>query len=197
MYFIKRLFNPEIFQGIYKRKNYFEGWYYKLIDQQRQVVLAIIPGIAIGSSPKDAHTFIQVIDSIRGRVHHFKYPLDAFYADKNRFFDIVPFPKKMLAPGIMGPYSFVPWMECYHGIVNIHQKLKGNLNIAGDNISFDGGEGYVEKDWGRSFPEAWVWIQANHFDDKDTSFMFSIAKIPWFGSSFVGFIHWLPIIDQR
>ncbi len=227
MYFIKRLYNPEIFQGRYKRKNYFEGWYYKLIDEPRQEVIAIIPGLAIGSSPSDGHSFVQVINSTRGSVHYFEYPLSAFYAAKDRlyirigdnefsrggiklqlnnqetaiqgeidFFDIVPFPKRLLAPGIMGPYSFVPWMECYHGVVNIHHKLKGNIVVAGDDVPFDGGEGYIEKDWGRSFPEAWIWIQANHFDDKDTSFMFSIAKIPWFKRAFIGFISFLKIGDR-
>ena len=33
MYIISKLFNPEIFQGKFKRKSYFEGWYYKIVDK--------------------------------------------------------------------------------------------------------------------------------------------------------------------
>lgn len=28
----------------------------------------------------------------------------------------IPWPKKWYSTGIMGPFSFVPKMECYHGI---------------------------------------------------------------------------------
>ena len=42
MYYINKTLNPEIFQGKYKTKKYFEGWYFKLIDQYEQKVFAII-----------------------------------------------------------------------------------------------------------------------------------------------------------
>ncbi len=48
MYLLNKLLNPEIFQGQYKKKNYFEGWYYKLIDSSQNNVWAIIPGISYG-----------------------------------------------------------------------------------------------------------------------------------------------------
>jgi hypothetical protein len=104
------------------------------------------------------------------------------------FNDIVPFPRSIINPGIMGPYSFVPFMECYHSIININHKITGELNINGTGVNYTGGEGYLEKDHGKSFPSDWIWIQANHFDDERTCFMFSIARIPWFGSSFIGII---------
>ncbi len=107
------------------------------------------------------------------------------------FYDIIPFPKTFLNPGIMGPYTFAPFMECYHGIVNINHKISGKLLINGLPATFDGGEGYLEKDYGKSFPQAWIWIQANHFQSKDTCFMFSVARIPWLGRSFTGLICFL------
>ena len=33
---LKRLFNPEIFQGVNKDKNYFEGYYFKLVDKEEK-----------------------------------------------------------------------------------------------------------------------------------------------------------------
>ena len=55
----KKLFNPEIFQGKYKKRNYFEGWYYKLFDSTFMHPLIIIPGISMNQS--DSHSFIQII----------------------------------------------------------------------------------------------------------------------------------------
>ena len=42
----------------------------------------------------------------------------------------------------------------------------GSLEINGAEISFEGGKGYIEKDWGRSMPSDWIWIQSNHFEDR-------------------------------
>jgi hypothetical protein len=37
-------------------------------------------------------------------------------------------------------------------------------------------------------PKAWVWMQSNHFDEPGTSFMLSVARIPWVGNTFTGFL---------
>jgi len=88
----------------------------------------------------------------------------------------------------MGWYSFVPFMECYHGLVSMNHDLEGSLTINNQLADFSEGKGYSEKDWGRSMPSAWIWMQSNHFEKTDTSFMLSIAKIPWLGYSFTGFL---------
>jgi hypothetical protein len=90
-----------------------------------------------------------------------------------------------------GWYSFIPFMECKHGIVSVNHDLTGKITVNENLIDFNGGKGYIEKDWGTSFPEAWLWIQANNFNDPNTSFTFSVAKIPWRGKFFVGFIAFL------
>jgi hypothetical protein len=46
----------------------------------------------------------------------------------------------------------------------------------------------MEKDWGHSFPEAYIWMQSNHFSQPGTSVKASIAMIPWLTSSFIGHI---------
>jgi len=48
MYWLRKIWSPELFQGIYKSKNYFEGWYYKLISADHKHIYAVIPGIALG-----------------------------------------------------------------------------------------------------------------------------------------------------
>lgn len=98
-------------------------------------------------------------------------------------------PAENFGPGVMGWYGFVPFMQCYHGVVSMDHHLSGDIQILGQKISFENGRGYMEKDWGRSFPKAWIWMQTNHFvEAKGTSIMFSIAHIPWLTGAFVGFL---------
>lgn len=46
----------------------------------------------------------------------------------------------------MGPFSFVPFMEYYHGILSMDHNIEGSLEHNGKIISFDQGKGYMEKD---------------------------------------------------
>jgi hypothetical protein len=104
------------------------------------------------------------------------------------FTGIIPWPKPFYSPGIMGPYAFAPFMECYHGIVSMDHAINGELIIDNEKINFTGGRGYIEKDWGRSFPSAYFWLQTNHFSEPGISLKASVAKIPWIRNSFTGFI---------
>ena len=109
---------------------------------------------------------------------------------------LTPPKRTILKPGVMGPYSFVPFMECYHCIVSLDHAADGFVSLRNaeyegeDRIKFDGGRGYIEKDWGTSMPSCWVWIQTNTFEEAvgPASFFFSLARIPWRGSYFNGFI---------
>jgi tocopherol cyclase len=105
-----------------------------------------------------------------------------------KFTDREGFPQKLLAPGIMGWYSFVPFMECFHGVVSMKHIVNGSLVLNGRTIDFSRGSGYIEKDWGVSFPSAWVWMQSCDFQDKKSSCMLSVARIPFLGRVFTGFL---------
>ena len=111
------------------------------------------------------------------------------------FYDINPFPKTLFMRGIMGPFCFIPHMECNHGIVNIRHTIKGGLEINGRQEVFDGGTGYIEKDWGTSFPTGYIWMQSHDFDQNST-FMFSAADIPFLNRRFLGILCFL-YIDGR
>ena len=87
----------------------------------------------------------------------------------------------------MGPFSWAPFMECYHGIGSLDHALAGSISFDGARVTMDGGRGYIEKDWGRSFPRAWIWAQSNSFAEAGTCFLFSLARIPWMGRTFPGF----------
>ncbi len=91
-------------------------------------------------------------------------------------------------PNIMGFLSYMPFMQCNHGVISMKHSLVGSLNINGEDVSFDGGVGYIEKDWGSSFPKEYIWIQCSHFEDSETSLFFSVANIPYLFKEFRGFI---------
>jgi hypothetical protein len=79
-------------------------------------------------------------------------------------------------------------MECKHGVVSFGHDLSGSLEHGSDVTSFDGGRGYSEKDWGAAFPSAYVWMQTNHFAERETCLTASVAMIPWVRSQFRGHI---------
>ncbi len=211
---LRALFKPDMFQGWGKTKNYFEGWYFKIISKNKENALAIIPGIAYDNKG-EGHSFIQILDGKVMTSEYHKFKLVDFKASSKRF-DIwignnhftnsglqmdlpklsgellfennVPWPNSWYSPGIMGPYSFAPFMECYHGIVSMNHIIKGKLTINEKTVDFDKGKGYIEKDWGKSFPKAYIWMQSNHFNKPNTSIKFSLAQIPWIKKAFNGFI---------
>jgi tocopherol cyclase len=88
----------------------------------------------------------------------------------------------------MGWYRYMPFMECYHGVVSLDHQLEGQIFYNEVPQDFSGGRGYIEKDWGSSMPESWIWMQSNHFSETGTSFMLSVARIPWIRRTFTGFL---------
>ena len=180
--------NPDMYHGWGRQQSYFEGWYFKIVDPKEEYVFAIIPGIAMEPDGKK-QAFIQVLDGKACKAAYHQFAAETFQANglqlgPHYFSDhklqldlpelkgqlelqeLYRWPKMLGAPGIMGWYSFVPFMQCYHGVVSMNHQLKGQLEIGGQQVSFDGGKGYVEKDWGRSFPSSWIWMQGNQFEDQ-------------------------------
>lgn len=90
--------------------------------------------------------------------------------------------------GVMGWFRFMPFMQCYHGVVSLTHTLKGTLTKDNEIYIFDNGVGYIEKDWGKSMPSSWIWMQSNSFNSEKTSFMLSVASVPYLGASFTGFL---------
>ena len=212
-----RLYHPERFQGKLSKKPYFEGWYYKQVSAGRSQVYSFIPGISltrhqahafiqmINGITGESHYIQYGLEQFSWEKHKFQIKIGNSiftrdFMDLNiendrirvngrvDFTDSVRYPKSILSPGIMGWYSFVPFMECKHDVISVTHTLNGCLNINGLPVDFSGGKGYIEKDWGRSFPKAWLWVHCNTFNRHDASLMLSIADIPWLGSYFLGLI---------
>jgi hypothetical protein len=162
--------------------------------------------------------FVQVLDGVTGRSWYTSYPLSEFTASSDHFAVQVgpnrfstggvqvdlpdaglvgrvdfeqpldPWPVTLRSPGAMGWYAWVPFMECYHGVVSFGHGLSGTLRHDGRTLDFGGGRGYLEKDWGQAFPSGYVWMHSNHFTDPGLSLMASVAIIPWLRGSFQGLL---------
>jgi len=105
-----------------------------------------------------------------------------------RFGPLKPWPITSFSVGAMGPFAFLPRMECYHGVLSFDHSLSGRLKIGSDQIDYSNGHGYMEKDWGHSMPTDWIWIQCNNFEISGTSLSLSVARVPWLGFAFNGFV---------
>ncbi len=210
---IAGIWNPERYQGWGRSNNYFEGWYFKLVSPDQGQKLAVIPGVAMGA--EESHAFIQVIDGSKAESFYHKFSLHDFQSSRDEFSvsidqnsfcshelklslpglkgrlaftNRIKWPKSLLRPGVMGWYSYVPTMQCNHGLISMNHGLEGYLEMNGEVISFDKGKGYAEKDWGQSFPRSWIWTQCNNYQISNLSVMASVAHIPWRGSFFIGFL---------
>lgn len=222
---LRRLRHPEIFQGNLRRAPYFEGWYFKLVTADAARSLAIIPGVSLSKNKShafiqvmdsvtretlyfeyDIRHFYASADRFEVRIHGSVFSghdlsLNTWQGTDRivggvRFENPEPFPVSLRRPGIMGWYAYAPFMECYHAVVSMNHRLYGSLDINGRHYDFNNGKGYIEKDWGRSFPKSWIWLQSNQFEDTSASFMFSVARIPWVRSVFTGFLGYLKVKDR-
>lgn len=86
---------------------------------------------------------------------------------------------------IMGPFRYVPFMECRHSVFSMKHCVNGRLLINGVPYGFRNGIGYLEGDRGFAFPKEYVWTQCSF---PEGSLMLSAANIPLFGCRFTGII---------
>lgn len=227
--FLKNLYHPERFHGFKKQDNFFEGWYYKFVAENRANSIAIIPGIFISKDKSKHFSFIQILDSQSDTSYFIRFDASQFIAERDKFKltiggdnhfseegiklninqnDIkiigessiqnsVKFPVTVREPGIMGWYAYIPFMECNHALISMDCDIEGEFIVNGETANFSGGKGYIEKDWGSSFPEAYVWLQGNHFESETPiSIAGSVAIIPWIRNAFRGFIFVLLINNK-
>lgn len=212
------IWRPEVYHNKSGKATFFEGWFYKLVDSSHKHIMAIIPGVFLHNNQKESHAFIQVLDGFSHRAYYHRYSLSQFHSSSKNFTirmgtniftssgleidiqnelklkgrltftELQKWPVRWNSPGAMGWYAFVPFMECYHGIISLNHRITGELQLNDRLLNFNNGRGYLEKDWGRSFPQAYIWMQGNHFDQPGISLALSIARIPWLRGSFRGFI---------
>lgn len=186
-------------------KDYFCGWYFKC--QSDSETLALIPSFHKTKNGK--FSSVQLITE--SEAFAFTFPYESFKKDKNIFLinigkssfgasgvniylhnpDVsvvgaVEF--KNLSPikyDIMGPFKYVPFMECRHSVYSMMHRVSGDIYINGRRYKFKDDFGYIEGDRGHSFPEEYLWTQTAF---EGGSLMLSVAKIPVGVFNFTGII---------
>lgn len=191
-------------------KNYFCGWYFKC--QSENQTLAVIPAVHISNGRPSCS--VQLITE--EGAWNVRFPYDDFRQQKGglrieigdnyfgedgmklsllttnlhvtglvRFGEFSP-----IKYDIMGPFKYVPFMECRHSVISMKHTVNGELLINGVTYHFDDAVGYIEGDRGYSFPNRYAWTQCGF---QDISLMLSVADIPFFSGCFtgvVGVIYW-------
>jgi tocopherol cyclase len=214
---MKTVLNPSAFKGNLNKKNYFEGWYLKHVSADNSSIYSFIPGISLSPGDRHCFIQVingltgqtwyisYPVESFNADKKNFNVKVgeSSFSTDSCiinidspelkisgtiQYKDISEYPRSLTHPGIMGWFSFIPGMECRHDVLSMSHFLSGSLDVNGEKISFDGGKGYIEKDWGWNFPRQYSWIHCNHFDDSDTSFLIAVATIPLGPFKFTGFL---------
>lgn len=183
--------------------DYFCGWYLKC-QNGRQTVAFIV---AYHITGKDKSCSLQVItdESSWNVTYPFEKYLQtdsAVQIDTNHFskdgFTVDIRTPELTVEGtltfgpfdpirydIMGPFKYVPFMECRHSVFSMRHSINGTLRINGDVYEFQDGVGYIEGDRGCSFPSEYVWTQCCF---PEGSVMLSVANIPFCGLHFTGVI---------
>ena len=209
------IYTDKFYHGKKVSHSFFEGWYFK--HKKDNKVISIIPGISINSKGEKI-AFIQIISNEFSNYIDFKFEdfsvdenSHKIFIGKNTFSEkgiilniktknltlegnlsyshLRKLNKTIFAPSIMGPFSYLPFMECNHGILSLYHEISGHLFYNEECIYFNGDIGYIEKDWGRSFPKSWTWFQCSEFSqNKKATMMLSIAKIPFLVGEFLGII---------
>lgn len=198
-------------------KGYFYGWYFKC--QSNTQTLAIIPAVHESNGKQ---TFsIQVITEDKTWNINFdestlQFSQRNYFTEKRCQIERNVFEESGLqlqidAPqlkangtlqfsnlsplkyDIMGPFVFVPFMECRHSVYSMGHRVDGTLCINGKDYVFENAYGYWEGDRGRSFPKEYAWTQSFLHDAKGSSqttggIMLSVADIPLAGLHFTGII---------
>lgn len=196
-----------------KDRCYFKGWYFK--HQNDDFTISFIPGVQ-ADKKKNKSAFVQVITD--NKSCYVPYPIEEFEANKeerwikigkNEFSDtgikvdiegdgfsckgdIAYGSLSGLKHNVMGPFRFLPFMECNHAVLSMKHVVAGELWLfnkesGNKNIVFGkGSSGYIEMDWGRSFPKSYSWIQCNRFGEVECNVMAAAAIIPLLGTKFTG-----------
>ncbi len=185
------------------QKDYFKGWYFKCSNDTQTI--AFIPAFH-RSGPRETASLQIITDD-----EAFNLPFDSLEyqeeplsvrigdnvfsekgirlnirTDKTTVQGTLRFGEfSSLRYDIMGPFQFVPFMQCRHSVFSMGHRINGQLTINGKEMRFQDGIGYIEGDCGTSFPERYIWTQCSF---PEGSLMLSVADIPLYSLHFTGII---------
>ncbi len=209
-----RIFKPTSLRGNLERNTYFEGWFQKVYAKEYQSSFVIIYGYATQNT-EDKFGFIQILFPNKA-TEIIYFNKNEFSCDPDRH--IVRMGENLLTTELiqintkdlnihlklmnnqvvktfrnsMGYSYFLPNLPCYHAVLNTGHRVTGEIKQKNDCFIFEDELGYLEKNWGSSFPKTYYWLHAVDPNDPQVSLLFSIAEIEWIGKKFnrhVGHVH--------
>ncbi|MCH5273938.1 MAG: hypothetical protein J1E35_09720 [Lachnospiraceae bacterium] len=185
------------------KQDYFKGWYFKCSNKDKTI--AFIPAFHKNNRKQSASLQVITEDAAfhipSDTLNYQEKPLSVKFGNcifsrhgmklniKNdsltiqgtlRFHHLSP-----IRYNIMGPFQFVPFMQCRHSVYSMRHQIDGQLICNGQQLNFQNGTGYIEGDCGSSFPKQYVWTQCCF---QNGSLMLSVADIPMFRTHFTGMI---------
>lgn len=200
-----------------KKKNYFEGYYQRLVDEDNNINYAFI--FAITKNEEDPHAFIQVFDGTKNISKYYRYETSDFYYSKGTVFikdnflslkslyiktedievsvlfsELKELTSRFRNKSAMSFLLHFP-LECFQEVVIIDGLFNGEIITENEALHISG-KTYLEKTYGSKFPKQWIWIQGNHFN-KDVSLSFSHGMIPFLKWKIKGFITILHYNDKE
>jgi hypothetical protein len=191
----------------------FEGWFSKIDDQENDLMLSVIWGYSTHATSK--HAFLQFTHSLEHKTLYIRYPLEQMQWQEHPFVlkignnllseqemqldfemdgvrvqgsfsfgNLTPIRTSFLKPNIMGWLTYFP-NECNHSIISMYHTVNGKFSLGERSWDIQHADGYMEKDWGTSFPKEYVWLHANGW--KSSGVVFSYATVPVLGQFAKGF----------
>ncbi|HRE58805.1 MAG TPA: tocopherol cyclase family protein [Candidatus Kapabacteria bacterium] len=201
------IYKPTTLQGNLDRDKYFEGWFQKIYSKEYNASILIIYGYATRNT-EDRFGFIQILLPQKApEIIYFNRNEIACDSDGH----IVQMGENLLTTEIilintndinvhlklinnkvtrtfknsMGYHYFVPNLPCYHSVLNTAHQVSGEIQQKDVRYILNNEMGYLEKNWGTSFPKSYIWLHAVDPHDSKVSMLFSIAEIKWFGIKFI------------
>ena len=212
-------YKPNSIRGTFERNKFFEGWFQKVYSKAHKASFILIYGYATHNSD-DAFGFLQIL--IPNQTPEIIYfPKNEVSCDIEKH--IIRMGKNLLTTELirieinglsielnmkntdpfrtfknsMGYTYFIPNLPCYHSVLNSAQSVSGEIQHKGVRYTLNHEIGYLEKNWGTTFPESYFWVHAVDPNNPAISLLFSRAKIVWLGKTYIKHVGYLRFDGQQ
>lgn len=198
---------PTTLRGNFERNKYFEGWFQKIYSKKYNASFVIIYGYATRNT-EDTLGFIQIlIPNKAPQIIYFNKneiscdseqhivrmgenlltteTIQINANDINIRLKLMNNQVKQTFKNSMGYSYFLPNLPCYHSVLNTGHQVTGEIQQKEAGYVLNNDMGYLEKNWGTSFPESYIWLHAVDPHDSKVSMLFSLAEIKWIGKKFI------------
>ena len=183
---------------------FFEGWYYKVTDPEKMRSFFFIYSVQNPGAPLHPSSggFLY-IERDDGDYEFYLLPLEDFSASRQkcdvvigestatekRISGYVPSPDGDISWNLdidimsewgktMGALTNVPGIPVNWYVNALKSRVTGSIDWRGEVYELEDAPGYNDHNWGPVFPEAWLWIQANGFEDETEAIAFAGGPVP-------------------